>query len=96
MHEDCLHCGHHFEKEQGFFVGAMYVSYALALAESVAVYIPIQYFTADPALLVFIIVAVVGPLTLINFRYSRILWMYAFTRRGTFDPLDRPGGSGSF
>ena len=84
MHEDCPHCGHHFEKEQGFFVGAMYVSYALTLAESVAVYLPIQYFTSDPALLLFIIVVVVCPLTLINFRYSRILWMYMFTRRGVW------------
>ena len=91
MHEDCPHCSYHFEKEPGFFVGAMYVSYALALAESVAVYLPIQYFTTDPALLVFIIVAVVGPLTLINFRYSRILWMYMFTRRGVWASLPPQG-----
>ncbi len=82
MHEDCPHCGYHFEKEQGFFVGAMYVSYALTLAQSVAVYVPIQYFTTDPALLLFIIVVVVCPLTFINYRYSRVLWMYMFTQRG--------------
>jgi len=96
MHEDCPHCGYHFEKEPGFFVGAMYVSYALTLAESFTVYLLIRYFTTAPTLLLLIVVSVVGPLTLINFRYSRILWMYAFTRRGAFDPLDRPGGSGSF
>ena len=96
MHEDCPHCGHHFEKEPGFFIGAMYVSYALTLAESVTVYLPIRYFTTDPGLLLGIVVSVVGPLTLINFRYSRILWMYAFTQRGTSDPLDRRGGSDSF
>ena len=72
----------------------MYASYALTLAESLTVYLLIRYFTTAPALLVLIIVSVVGPLTLINFRYSRILWMYAFTRRGK--PLDRPRGSGSF
>ena len=94
MHEDCPHCGYHFEKEPGFFVGAMYVSYALTLAESFTVYLLIRYFTTAPGLLLLIVVSVVGPLTLINFRYSRILWMYAFTRRGK--PLDRPGGSGSF
>jgi len=68
----------------------MYASYALTLAESFTVYLLIRYFTTAPALLV----RVVGPLTLIDFRYSRILWMYAFTRRG--EPLDRPRGSGSF
>ena len=72
----------------------MYVSCALTLAESFTVYLLIRYFTTAPTLLVLIIVSVVGPLPLINFRYSRILWMYAFTRRG--EPLDRPGGSGSF
>ena len=72
----------------------MYASYALTLAESLTVYLLIRYFTTAPALLVLIIVSVVGPLTLIDFRYSRILWMYAFTRRGK--PLDRPRGSGSF
>ena len=72
----------------------MYASYALTLAESLTVYLLIRYFTTAPALLVLIIVSVVGPLTLINFRYSRILWMYAFTRRGK--PLDRPRGSDSF
>ncbi|MEC9298167.1 MAG: hypothetical protein VYA38_02630 [Gemmatimonadota bacterium] len=72
----------------------MYASYALALAESLTVYLLIRYFTTAPALLVLIIVSVAGSLTLINFRYSRILWMYAFTRRGK--PLDRPRGSGSF
>ena len=94
MHEDCPHCRYHFEKEPGFFVGAMYVSYALTLAESFTIYFLIRYFTTAPAILLLIIVSVVGPLTLINFRYSRILWMYAFIRRG--EPLDRPGGSGRF
>ncbi|MEE3185025.1 MAG: hypothetical protein VX310_04620 [Gemmatimonadota bacterium] len=72
----------------------MYASYALTLAESLTVYLLIRYFTTAPTLLVLIIVSVAGSLTLINFRYSRILWMYAFTRRGK--PLDRPRGSGSF
>ena len=72
----------------------MYASYALTLAESLTVYLLIRYFTTAPALRVLIIVSVVGSLTLIDFRYSRILWMYAFTRRGK--PLDRPRGSGSF
>ncbi len=90
-YEDCPHCGYRFEKEPGFFVGAMYVSYALTLAESFTVYLLIRYFTTAPTLLLLIVVSVVGPLTLINFRYSRILWMYMFTRRGV-RALDRPGG----
>lgn len=31
MHECCPSCGLKFEREQGYFLGAMYISYALAL-----------------------------------------------------------------
>src|SRR5256886_14103531 len=31
MHDACPVCGHIFEREPGYFVGAMYVSYALAI-----------------------------------------------------------------
>jgi hypothetical protein len=82
MKEDCPRCSHHFEKEPGFFLGAMYVSYALTLAESVTVYLSIHYFITEPSVLLLIIAAVVGPMALINYRSSRILWMYAFTQRG--------------
>ena len=30
MHETCPVCDHRFEREPGYFVGAMYVSYAPA------------------------------------------------------------------
>ena len=82
MHEECPDCRHHFEIEPGFFLGAMYVSYALMIAESVTVYILAAYFVTTSALVLPIIFAVVIPLSFINFRYSRILWMYVFTRRG--------------
>jgi len=31
MNEHCPHCGLRFEREQGYFLGAMYISYGLAL-----------------------------------------------------------------
>jgi uncharacterized protein (DUF983 family) len=31
MHENCSNCGTKFEKEPGFFFGAMFVSYLLTL-----------------------------------------------------------------
>ena len=31
MHERCEHCGLKFEREQGYFLGAMYISYGMAL-----------------------------------------------------------------
>src|SRR5215468_10126081 len=31
MHDRCAVCGLHFEREQGYFLGAMYVSYVLSV-----------------------------------------------------------------
>lgn len=32
MHDRCPGCGLHFNREPGYFLGAMYISYGLALA----------------------------------------------------------------
>ena len=39
MHERCEVCNHKYEIENGFFYGAMYVSYALSIAFAVAPFI---------------------------------------------------------
>lgn len=39
MHENCSHCGLHYKIEPSFFFGAMYVSYGLGVAFSVAAFI---------------------------------------------------------
>ena len=81
MHEECPHCDHHFEKEPGYFLGAMYVSYAMTLAEGVALYILVRNFTTRLELILSIIFAVVVLMSFINFRYSRMIWMYMFTQK---------------
>ena len=37
MHEYCPVCGLKFEREEGYFLGAMYISYGLALFVILAV-----------------------------------------------------------
>ena len=39
MNENCSHCGLKYQMEPSFFYGAMYVSYALNVALSVAVFV---------------------------------------------------------
>lgn len=83
MRETCEHCGHKFEREPGFFWGAMYVSYAITVAEAIAVFVawellkPGQYDYRVIVLISLTIILLVFP----NFRLSRMVWMYFFTKK---------------
>jgi uncharacterized protein (DUF983 family) len=77
MHETCPNCGLKFEREQGYFLGAMYISYGLALITIVAFGLLLWAFTAWSlqkitlcAILLFLPLA--PTLTL----FSRVLWIY--------------------
>ncbi len=80
MNSHCTHCGTAFEKEPGFFVGAMYVSYGLGVAEAIATYIIAQnFFTNSLDLrMIPIITGVMVALTYFNIRLSRTIWIYMF------------------
>lgn len=77
MNNLCPACGLKFEREPGYFVGAMYVSYAMAalllgsFTFIVSLFLPgvaLHYLLAI-ALLMFL------PLVSLVFRYSRVIWM---------------------
>ena len=76
MHVECLVCALPFEREQGYFVGAIYVNYAATALLLVAVFVVLQRFPGIPVLAQLVLgglVAVLVPLGF--FRHSRSLWM---------------------
>ena len=76
MHADCLVCQLPFEREQGYFVGAIYVNYAATAVVLVVAFVVLQRFSGIPILpqlLLGGLVAVLVPLGF--FRHSRSLWM---------------------
>jgi hypothetical protein len=78
MNEYCSHCNYKFEKEPGYFFGAMYVNY-VAVAR-IATYVIAQFFfkeTFDLRIIPIIAVVIIA-LASINIRLSRILWIYMF------------------
>lgn len=78
MNKECNHCGYRFEKEPGFFFGAMYVSYALGIAEAVAVFVIGTFFFEkmfDLRILPWITVIILL-LSSFNMRMARIIWIY--------------------
>jgi len=77
MYECCPVCGLKFEREQGYFVGAMYLAYGIAVPVLSLLTLLVWLFTrwsfggvmiAGSLLLV--------PLTPFIFRYSRVLWLH--------------------
>ena len=71
MYERCSVCHLRYEREPGYFLGAMYISYALAL--------PVVAFIAGFLWAVFLFLPLVPTITFL----ARVLWIYLDQ---TFDP----------
>jgi len=81
MNNTCSHCGLKYEKEPGFFYGAMYVSYGLMAAVLIAWLVADLMWMHNPPHILLAIVAsnmiVLFPLV---FRLARLLWLNFFVR----------------
>jgi len=78
MHDSCPVCSYSFEREPGYFVGAMYISYGLAIPLYLAVAGILRLLFrgwSDLAVLALALPLFV-PFAPFLFRYSRVLWMH--------------------
>ncbi|GGG50929.1 DUF983 domain-containing protein [Bizionia arctica] len=79
MNNKCPECNYKFEREVGFFFGAMFVSYALAAAQMITSLVVFWYFIDLSPLRVFAIIGVLAfLLSTFNFKLSRSIWIYLF------------------
>lgn len=79
MYDQCSHCGLHYERHPGYFYVAMYVSYALSVAELITFTVAIIIFSGGSdniALYLGIIIPAIFLLAPINYKYSRVIHMY--------------------
>lgn len=76
MKEKCSNCEYRFEREPGYFTGAMYVSYGLCILEMVTVYLMLQWTPVLSNYAIYFLAFTVGILWPFNFRMSRIIWMH--------------------
>src|SRR5260370_23140031 len=85
MNDPCPICGLLFQREEGSFLGAMYVSYALSATITAAVYFTLAALLpgwngiAVASLPILAYMPFVPPL----FHYSRVLWIY-YARTAVF------------
>lgn len=84
MPDNCPVCGESFRREPGFYYGAMYVSYALTVALSVAVFVAMYTF-ATPHWKWYLLANAVTILVLfpLIFRWSRAIWINFFVHYRT-------------
>jgi uncharacterized protein (DUF983 family) len=76
MRRACVRCGLKFEREQGYFVGAIYINYAATVLIAVPGFFILDVFTGitiNQQLALWIPFTVIFPL--IFFHHSRSLWL---------------------
>jgi uncharacterized protein (DUF983 family) len=89
MNTQCPHCSFRFEIEPGYFYVAMFISYAMNVAEMITFAIATYVLTGNmesPWLYIGVLLFVTLALSPINFRYSRVILLYWLTPGLHFDP----------
>jgi hypothetical protein len=77
MYPECPVCGLKFQREPGYFLGAMYISYFLSVICLLAIFLPLHHVLRQSLGYVLgVSVLVYLPITPLVFRYSRIVWIY--------------------
>jgi hypothetical protein len=88
MRSACPNCRFKFEREPGYFVGAMYINYGATVLIAFSAYFGLAYFTGISFITNLVLWGTFSALfPVFFFRYSRSLWL-------SFDyilnPSDRP------
>jgi uncharacterized protein (DUF983 family) len=78
MNESCPSCGLSFHREAGYYLGAMYFSYAIACVFIAAATLALVFCFPqhDDRLLVLCAAVLFLPFVPLTFRWSRVLWMH--------------------
>lgn len=93
----CSHCNQRFEIEPGYFYAAMYVSYAMNMAEMISMGFATYYLSGGrldfDSLWLYVGVIFLGSALLspFNYRYSRIILLHWLSPKIKYDTVyDRP------
>jgi uncharacterized protein (DUF983 family) len=80
MHHKCSNCGYVFDREPGYFLGAMYISYGISVLLGLITFLICHFFFPDlPTIWIPIIILVVILLfSMKSWKLSRIIYMHIF------------------
>ena len=91
MNRECPVCGLVFEREPGYFTGAMYASYFLGMVTSTPVWMTLLFMGFPPAIVLgeaALQLLVTGPFL---WAYSRVTWLHVDNFFNPFPPVDSMG-----
>lgn len=80
MNEKCSECAYHFDREPGYFLGAMYLSYAFAVLEGIIAFVLAVLFLPDlnVAWQILLVLGTIFVFGKKNYKMSRILYIHIF------------------
>lgn len=80
MYDRCTNCNYLFDREPGYFLGAMYISYGLAVFQGIITFLICHYFFENMSSLALCLslVSVILLFSMRNYRWSRVFYMYIF------------------
>jgi uncharacterized protein (DUF983 family) len=80
MKTKCEECNYQFEREPGYFLGAMYISYGIAVFFGILTFLLMNFFfptlplICTPLAIILVIISIARK----NFKVSRIIYMHIF------------------
>ncbi len=81
MHKQCSHCGEDFEREPGFYFGAMYISYALYVALIITSFVGfVVILDGDEIRLLYFLIPTLVLVMPLFFRLGRRVWINIFVK----------------
>jgi uncharacterized protein (DUF983 family) len=80
MNDGCDKCNYRYDREPGYFLGAMYISYGFAVLQGVITFLILHYSfpfmsTLLKTIIVVIIIIILGRK---NYKLSRVLYIHIF------------------
>jgi len=76
MNTACPACGLVYEREPGYFVGAMYASYFIGIFATLPIWLGMLFAGAGLVPILVVAFALVIAIMPISFHYSRVFWMH--------------------
>ena len=80
MHVKCESCNYYFDREPGYFLGAMYISYGLSVLQGIAAFLLISLTAPDLPLLLksIFVIGIIVILGRKNYKLSRVIYIHIF------------------